>query len=82
MQSFQPIIKKALQYITDERTNTYWVADKAVNVIIDIIVPDQKTLNAVVLVAMIAFGQKVIGFSIELKRGNEFVKVYDGTTVG
>lgn len=58
-----------------------WRAEKQ-ETILDISLPQAKELNAVVLQEMIAYGQKVIRFSIEVAVGDGYKEVYNGTTIG
>ncbi len=72
----------ALNHLIDENIQTYWVADKHENATIHLTLPNIALINAIVLEEMIAYGQRVIRFSIEAKQGDRFVKVFDGTTIG
>lgn len=72
----------ALRHLIDENDNTYWTSDRNDQVVIQLKLPYPETLNAVVLEEMIAYGQRVIRFSIEAKQGDQFVKVFEGTTIG
>lgn len=71
-----------LVHLIDENINTYWSSDRSDQVVLQVKLPYSETLNAVVLEEMIAYGQRVIRFSIEAKQGDQFVKVFDGTTIG
>lgn len=74
--------ESGITHLIDENIQTFWVADKKEDVVIHLQLPNRQAINTIVLEEMIAYGQRVIHFSIEAKQGDRFVKVFDGTTIG
>lgn len=68
--------------LTDTTNKTAWVARSSGNVVLDVHLPRETSLNTVVLQEMIAYGQRVARFTIEALDGNDFKNVYTGTTIG
>lgn len=74
--------KNKLRSLTDHNIETYWVSGKQQQTELTITLPQEQTLNTVVLEEMISYGQKVIGFTIEAWEGNEYKTIFKGTTIG
>lgn len=74
--------ESGITHLIDENIQTFWVANKKEDVVIHLKLPNRQAINTIVLEEMIAYGQRVIHFSIEAKQGDRFVKVFDGTTIG
>jgi len=67
-------------YATDRKTTTSWKPDS--NAVISYITPIPVTFNVVELCEDISKGQRVEGFKVEAKKGEEWFTVASGTTIG
>lgn len=71
-----------LRSLNDQNINTYWVSGQQQNTELVVSFPQATTVNTVVLEEMIAYGQRVIDFTIEAWDGNGYRNVFTGTTIG
>jgi alpha-L-fucosidase len=71
-----------LKNLTDDNIQTYWQSGNAqtAGLVFDFRQP--VTLNCIVLEEMIAYGQRVKGFTIEQWDGSGYQPVFTGTTIG
>jgi alpha-L-fucosidase len=69
--------------LTDNNPETYWATDDNVTSgSIELTLPTEKLVKYIVLHEYLKLGQRVKSFNIEVKKGNEWVKVADLTTMG
>jgi alpha-L-fucosidase len=69
--------------IIDGKNETYWATDENITSgSLELILHGPKTIKYVVLHEYLALGQRVKAFNIEVKKGNEWIKVADATTIG
>lgn len=73
---------KNINALLDHNINTCWVSPQQENTELVITLPKPARINTVVLEEMIAYGQRVVDFSIEAFDGSAFKTVYNGTTIG
>jgi alpha-L-fucosidase len=74
--------KKALSNLLDHNPQTYWASAQQQNTQLTIDLPAKTILNTIVLEEMIAYGQRVISFTIEAFDGSQYQNVFTGTTIG
>lgn len=67
----------------DENPDTYWTTDD--NILpaeLTLTLPEKKEFDRILIQEPIAYGQRVSKFKIEVKSGNEWENVFEGTTIG
>ncbi|MFA9371581.1 MAG: alpha-L-fucosidase [Labilibaculum antarcticum] len=68
--------------VLDKDRNTYWCTDDAVTkASVEINLKQESALNYLVLQEYIKLGQRIKGFTVELKQGGEWKKVAVATTI-
>ena len=73
---------KKLSHLLDHSIQTYWASSLQANTEIIVLLPKKTNINTVVLEEMIAYGQRVCDFTIEVFDGHAFQKIFTGTTIG
>jgi alpha-L-fucosidase len=74
--------QKKLTALLDHNIKTYWASSSQENTELVVTLPKQTTINSLALEEMIAYGQRVIDFTIEAFDGKEYKVVFKGTTIG
>jgi alpha-L-fucosidase len=78
----KPTSDKRLEQLLDENNATWWMADEANPVEINLHLKRPTRLNSIVLEEMIAYGQRVQAFELQAKLNGSYQSIFTGTTIG